>query len=62
MKYITLILILITTVASAQTIIKQDEKIRQMVDEVSSKNIETTIRKLVTFKSRHTLSDTSSKA
>jgi hypothetical protein len=61
MKYITLILLLITASASAQTIIKQDEKIKQMVDEVSSKNIETTIRKLVTFKSRHTLSDTSGK-
>jgi hypothetical protein len=32
-----------------------------MVDEVSAKNIEATIRKLVTFKSRHTLSDTTSK-
>ncbi|AYL97536.1 M28 family peptidase [Mucilaginibacter celer] len=32
-----------------------------MVDEVSSKNIEATIRKLVSFKSRHTLSDTTSK-
>jgi Peptidase family M28 len=47
--------------ASAQTIIKQDASIKQMVDEVSSKNIEATIRKLVTFKSRHTLSDTTSK-
>lgn len=32
-----------------------------MVDEVSAKNIEATIRKLVSFKSRHTLSDTTSK-
>ncbi len=32
-----------------------------MVDEVSAKNIEGTIRKLVSFKSRHTLSDTTSK-
>ncbi len=32
-----------------------------MVDEVSSKNIEANIRKLVSFKSRHTLSDTTSK-
>src|SRR5260221_1968817 len=29
-----------------------------MVDEVSAKNIEATIRKLVSFKTRHTLSDT----
>jgi hypothetical protein len=47
--------------ASAQTTIKQDAAIKQMVDEVSSKNIETTIRKLVSFKSRHTLGDTTSK-
>lgn len=46
---------------SAQTIIKQDNSIKQMVDEVSSKNIEANIRKLVSFKSRHTLSDTTSK-
>jgi hypothetical protein len=43
---------------SAQTIIKQDAAISQMVGEVSSKNIEAAIRKLVSFKSRHTLSDT----
>ena len=47
--------------ASAQTIIKQDGAIKQMVNEVSSKNIEANIRKLVSFKSRHTLSDTTSK-
>jgi hypothetical protein len=46
--------------ASAQTTIKQDATIKQMVDEVSSKNIETIIRKLVSFKTRHTLSDTTS--
>ncbi|WP_426669262.1 M28 family metallopeptidase [Mucilaginibacter sp. McL0603] len=46
---------------SAQTTIKQDAAIKQMVDEVSSKNIEATIRKLVSFKSRHTLGDTTSK-
>ncbi len=47
--------------ANAQTTIKQDAAIKQMLDEVSSKNIEATIRKLVSFKSRHTLSDTTSK-
>jgi hypothetical protein len=46
---------------SAQTTIKQDAAIKQMVDEVSSKNIEANIRKLVSFKTRHTLSDTTSK-
>src|SRR6201996_8829252 len=46
---------------NAQSIIKQDASIKQMVDEVSSKNIEAIIRKLVSFKTRHTLSDTTSK-
>ncbi|GAA4097520.1 M20/M25/M40 family metallo-hydrolase [Mucilaginibacter panaciglaebae] len=45
----------------AQTTIKQDPAIKQMADEVSSKNIETIIRKLVSFKSRNTLSDTTSR-
>jgi len=62
MKHLKLfILLLLTLPAAAQTIIKPDAGIKQMVDEVSSKNIEATIRKLVTFKSRHTLSDTTSK-
>jgi hypothetical protein len=45
---------------SAQTVIHRDDNISQMVDEVSSKNIEAIIRKLVSFKTRHTLSDTTS--
>ncbi|WP_454800884.1 M28 family peptidase [Mucilaginibacter phyllosphaerae] len=62
MKYICLFIIsLITISASAQTIVKQDASIKQMVDEVSAKNIETIVRKLVSFKTRHTLSDTVSK-
>jgi Zn-dependent M28 family amino/carboxypeptidase len=63
MKHIlSFILLILILPAAAQTMIKQDAGIKQMVDEVSSKNIEATIRKLVTFKSRHTLSDTTSKA
>ncbi|MDB5005958.1 MAG: Bacterial leucyl aminopeptidase precursor [Mucilaginibacter sp.] len=62
MKYLLLIIpAFFILQANAQTTIKQDAAIKQMVDEVSSKNIEATIRKLVTFKSRHTLSDTTSK-
>jgi hypothetical protein len=62
MKYLALTLFSILSLqASAQTTIKQDAGIKQMVDEVSSKNVEATIRKLVSFKSRHTLSDTTSK-
>ena len=62
MKYFTLIIpVLFALQVSAQTTVIQDPGIKQMVDEVSSKNIEAIIRKLVTFKSRHTLSDTTSK-
>lgn len=62
MKYFALLIpLLIAFQSNAQTIIRQDDVIKQMVDDVSSKNIETIIRKLVTFKSRHTLSDTTSK-
>jgi len=43
------------------TIIKPDPQISKMVEEVSAKNIEATVRKLVSFKTRHTLSDTTSK-
>lgn len=58
---LSIILIIFALNAASQTIIKRDATIEQMVDEVSTKNIEATIRKLVSFKSRHTLSDTSSK-
>ncbi len=62
MKYAKLLFLLVCTLpAVAQTTIKQDAAIKQMVDEVSAKNIEANIRKLVSFKSRHTLSDTTSK-
>ncbi|WP_259068359.1 M28 family metallopeptidase [Mucilaginibacter sp. X4EP1] len=62
MKYLLLFIpALFFLQADAQTIVKQDQSIKQMVDDVSSKNIEANIRKLVSFKTRHTLSDTISK-
>ena len=61
MKYLLFVIPAIFALqVSAQTTIKQDAAIKQMVDEVSSKNIEANIRKLVSFKTRHTLSDTTS--
>ena len=45
----------------SQTTIKQDPLISAMVEEVSAKNIEAIVRKLVSFETRHTLSDTLSK-
>nr|WP_294944915.1 M20/M25/M40 family metallo-hydrolase [uncultured Mucilaginibacter sp.] len=56
-----LLLSCFTLSAPAQTVVKQDAAIKQMVDEVSNKNIEAIVRKLVSFKTRHTLSDTLSK-
>lgn len=46
---------------SQPAIIKQDPVISKMVDEVSAQNIENIVRKLVSFETRHTLSDTLSK-
>lgn len=61
MKYLFILSFFFSLSSMAQTTIKQDAAIKQMTDEVSSKNIEATIRKLVSFKTRHTLSDTTSK-
>ena len=61
MKYLFILLLFFSLSSMAQTTIKQDAAITQMTDEVSSKNIEATIRKLVSFKTRHTMSDTTSK-
>ncbi|AMR30697.1 peptidase M28 [Mucilaginibacter sp. PAMC 26640] len=62
MKYIAFLsLSFFALTVSAQTIVKQDAAIKQMADEVSNRNIEAIVRKLVSFKTRHTLSDTLSK-
>lgn len=47
-----------TSVLAQPAIIKQDQQIKKMVEEVSDKNIEANVRKLVTFQTRHSLSDT----
>ncbi|UZR93585.1 M20/M25/M40 family metallo-hydrolase [Chondrinema litorale] len=51
----------ITTSINAQEIINRDAEIAKMVSEISAENIEANVRKLVTFGTRHTLSDTKSK-
>src|ERR1700759_4809851 len=63
MKQLRLLLLLTLAAftASAQTTVRQDQAIKDMVNEVSVKNVEAIVRKLVTFKTRHTLSDTTSK-
>ena len=63
-KYAFVILLFIgfsTKSFSQPAIIKPDPVISRMVSEVSSQNIETLVRKLVSFETRHTLSDTTSK-
>jgi acetylornithine deacetylase/succinyl-diaminopimelate desuccinylase-like protein len=44
-------------IAGAQTIIKRDPQIKKMADEISAKNIEQHVRKLVGFHTRHNLSE-----
>lgn len=42
-------------------ITKDDPEIRQMITEIKAENLENTVKKLVSFGTRHTLSDTKSK-
>lgn len=60
MKYLLLSLFIFSAFSGyTQTVvIRQDQLIKNMVDEVSAKNIEMIVRKLVTFETRHSLSDT----
>jgi hypothetical protein len=56
-KALLLILISVITLTSgAQTIINRDPAISRMVSEISRENIEQTVRKLVSFHTRHNLS------
>lgn len=53
------LLLAFTFNSKAQTVIlNQDEQIKNMVAEVSAQNIEFIVRKLVSFETRHSLSDT----
>lgn len=55
-----LILIFVTFVtfpSFSQTIVNRDPEIKKMVNEISSENIEQTVRKLVSFHTRHNLSE-----
>jgi Zn-dependent M28 family amino/carboxypeptidase len=55
----TILMGLMFQISPAQTIVS-DPKIKKMVSEVSASNMENTVRKLVSFGTRHTLSDTKS--
>lgn len=56
-----LLLSLNSTAVKAQQVIVKDTTISKMVDDVSATNLESLVRKLVSFNTRHTLSDTLSK-
>ncbi len=60
MKYLFLIIFSFSGfhALSQAVIVRQDELIKKMVDEVSDKNIEASVRKLVTFETRNSMSDT----
>lgn len=60
MKYLLLSLFIFTAFSgySQTVVIRQDQQIKKMVDDVSAQNIEMIVRKLVTFETRHSLSDT----
>lgn len=49
------------TVLRAQQVVNRDPNITKMLDEVSASNLEVLVRKLSSFHTRHTLSDTLSK-
>lgn len=51
------LLAFLTYNATCQTIINQDPVIKKMVDEISREKVEQTVRKLVTFHTRHNLSE-----
>ena len=62
MRYLSALILVFSVLQcwSQTVIIRQDQQIKKMVDEVSEKNIEMIVRKLVTFETRHSLSDTTS--
>jgi len=64
MKYLLISLFIFSAFSgySQTVVIRQDQQIKKMVDEVSAQNIEMIVRKLVTFETRHSLSDTISAA
>src|SRR3982750_1186430 len=56
-KYFLVAIILVFTSAATAQTSKPNPEIQKMIKEVSSKNIEATIRKLVSFGTRNTLSE-----
>jgi hypothetical protein len=55
--FLSLLLVLCSSLINAQTIINRDPEIKKMVDEISRDNIEKSVRKLVSFHTRHNMSN-----
>jgi hypothetical protein len=55
--FLSLLLVLSSSLINAQTIILRDPEIKKMVDEISRDNIEKSVRKMVSFHTRHNMSD-----
>jgi Zn-dependent M28 family amino/carboxypeptidase len=61
-RILTLIFVTFVTFPGfSQTIVNRDPEIKKMVDEISAANIENTVRKLVSFHTRHNLSEQDNK-
>jgi hypothetical protein len=57
-KYLVIfVLLVIVPLAFAQTIINRDPEIKKMVDEISKERLEQSVRKLVSFHTRHSMSE-----
>ena len=53
--------LLTPTPSIAQEIVRQDDDIKKMINQLSAQNLEQLVRKMVSFGTRHTLSSTTSK-
>ncbi len=57
---VTILLFLFSIQTTFSQIVAFDPEIKKMISEVKSENLEATVKKLVSFGTRHTLSDTKS--
>ncbi|MGV3589637.1 MAG: M28 family peptidase [Adhaeribacter sp.] len=59
--YLVLITLLLPNLLFAQTVLRQDDNILKITEEISAQNLENLVRKLVSFETRHSLSTTTDK-
>jgi len=61
LKYCLAFSLLSPLVASAQEIVRTDDAVKKITEDISAQNLENNIRKLVSFETRHSLSSTTDK-